>query len=161
MMITAMPRWRAEHIDLAVPYAVISITDPPPDGEPAKIKQRWGLQGVLRLEFHDFDTHWDQSTLQTGYQGKRLSEWCMTKEHAEQVADFVYLMQGRIHELIVHCEAGASRSPSMAMAIAHVMNGSSYITWEGHQYHGVTPNKGVYEVTLAAMRKKELEVDSR
>lgn len=46
--------------------------------------------------------------------------WVMTDEHAQQIADFLYLVQGQLDLLVVHCDAGISRSSAVATAAAEM-----------------------------------------
>lgn len=111
MKIIVLPKWKAEHLDLDERYIIISITDPQPFGEPAKIKTRWGLVDLLRLEFYD---------LEPPYPPK--NEGLMTDDHAKEIWKFINQYNLDDVTLVVHCEAGVSRSPSIACAIADCLN---------------------------------------
>lgn len=152
--ILVLPRSKAERLNLDTTYAVISISDPPPHSGPANIKQRWGLLDVLRLEFHDFDAdRWPPEMLDTVTDGKTLSEWCMNDAQAEQVARFVHKVAPIVRCLVIHCEAGASRSPSMAMAIQKHYLTDWIIDWPEHSLSERAPNVGVFNRTANALER--------
>ena len=152
--ILVLPRSKAERLDLYTTYAVISISDPPPYSGPANIKQRWGLLEVLRLEFHDFDAdRWSPHILDTMKDGKTLREWCMSDAQAEQVAAFVRKVAPIVRCLVIHCEAGASRSPSMAMAIQKHCLTDWVIDWPEHTLSERAPNAGVFNRTANALER--------
>ena len=88
---------------------VISITDPDSNSVVLDLHEA----DILRLEFHDLDrTH--SSLSEVTYFSKSL---------ARQIVNFV-LCNSSSHtkQLIVHCEAGVSRSPAVAMAISSYFN---------------------------------------
>jgi predicted protein tyrosine phosphatase len=73
-----------------------------------------------------------------------------TLEEGIKIADFVYKIKDTVNQLIVHCEAGVSRSSAVAAAIAH------HFFEEGDNYFNNSlylPNKLVYKLTLKACRK--------
>lgn len=82
-------------------WAVISITDRDSFGE-AKIKDGW--HSVLRVHFHDVDP----------------AEPCdephilMNEEHARQIVEFVRGLPDEVNGILVHCQAGISRSAAVA-----------------------------------------------
>src|SRR5690606_22182204 len=57
--IIVRPRTAAIAFDPDYRYLVISISDPPPEGEPAPLKKRFGIldmdRDILRLAFDDID----------------------------------------------------------------------------------------------------------
>lgn len=83
-------------------WAVISITQP---GE--KVDLRSGWHSVLRLHFHDIDQPEDPYTL-------------FDESHAKQIIDFVSAVNdsGQVEGILVHCQAGISRSAAVARWIA-------------------------------------------
>jgi len=82
--------------------SVISITDP--NSRPVELK--CNEQFVLRQQFHDLDRIHSKPKEFTYFS-------CC---HAREIVDFVlYHMSDNI---VVHCEAGVSRSPAIAAAIS-------------------------------------------
>lgn len=93
--------------------AVISISDP--GSRPVDLKAGW--YKVLRVQFHDIDmckaygAHLRADIL------KRYSPAMV--EHAETIAHFVHRMKADgVESIMVHCEAGISRSAAVAKWIA-------------------------------------------
>lgn len=139
------------------PFSVISIHDPEPDGEPNKIRPQFGLSKVLHLGFHDYDlTHdkpegfWDRQSLLAP--GHTLRELAMTHEHGLKVWDFVRGVSEPL--LVIHCEAGVSRSPSIAMAIADCLHiRRRQIDWHHMDVEQHPPNEHVYRTVRMAFLK--------
>jgi len=46
--------------------------------------------------------------------------WVMTDAHAQEIAAFLYLIKDQIDLLVVHCDAGISRSSAVATAAAEM-----------------------------------------
>lgn len=141
------------------PFSVISIHDPQPEGFPNKIMPQEGLSKVLYLGFHDFDVlngrsedFWDRESMLNP--GHTLRELAMTAEHAAQIWGFVSTVAEPL--LVIHCEAGVSRSPSVAMAIADCLHiRRSNIDWHHMDVEQHPPNEHVYRtVRMAFLRWK-------
>jgi predicted protein tyrosine phosphatase len=96
--------------------AVISITDPvTATSTPLALKDGW--HSVLRLEFHDIDL--DQ--LVQPFLRAQVREYCtlMTPDQAREIVTFVARIQSNgASGIMVHCEAGVSRSAAVAKWIA-------------------------------------------
>ena len=90
--------------------AILSFRDP---GTDVPIFRRVDRDQICLLEFHDIDTTPPNVDL-SGYT-------LFNASHAERAAAFVQAMDPRVETLLVHCEAGISRSVSAAIAIAHVL----------------------------------------
>ena len=118
------------------PFALISITDPdlPPASVPAQIMMR----GMLRLSFDDA-----QPADEPLGGAERLRLMC--EADAEAVWRFVVRYAPEVCRLVVHCEAGWSRSPAVAAAIAHEMRDDATIFFR--DFH---PNPFVFRTVLAA-----------
>ena len=88
---------------------------------------------MLQLEFYDADL------ARPEYE----PEFLFNKYHAEQILDFVDEIQDKIELLMVHCEAGMSRSPAVGAAIAK-------LGWNDDQvfFDKYTPNMKVYRTLL-------------
>jgi predicted protein tyrosine phosphatase len=89
--------------------AVISITNP--GTTPASIRPGWGA--LLRVEFMDYDmdsivSPWIRADIEQ--LGKH-----MTAAQAAEIVAFVRELPEGITELLVHCEAGVSRSAAVAL----------------------------------------------
>jgi predicted protein tyrosine phosphatase len=151
MRLIVLPRHAMARLDLDVPYVVISISDPPPAGEPARIPQRWGLRGVLRLAFLDTDPGRHEYGL---YQGTSVNELSMQPSDGQAIWEFVKRWQNEVGAIVIHCEAGVSRSPSVAMALADALEwGRSCIEWTFNPTEP-PPNLHVYQVVRANQPKE-------
>jgi predicted protein tyrosine phosphatase len=140
-------------LDLDEPYAVISITDPM---EQFVVPKRWGLTDTLYLKFFDFDPDKEKEA------GRILADHytnrCMSEGDADRVAEFVS-DNAHLGCLVVHCYAGASRSPSIAMALCdHLHLPRNQIDWGGLPTNVLAPNEWVYDRTREAMVRRQKRV---
>lgn len=114
------------------PHIIISITDP--DARDCELLANDTRLGVLRLKFWDIDQHIP------GYDevyGTML---------AKQVRNFVNSFD--VSYVIVHCEAGISRSAGVAAALNKYHNGSDEFYFKNYR-----PNQRVYSKTLKALER--------
>lgn len=148
MKIYTMPRRLAEQMDFDERCAVVSITDPPPDGGPARIPKRWCIDEVLRLAFHDIDPA-DWPTIHS-INGKPIAEAVMQQSDADRAAQFIHRhATGGTPILVIHCEAGVSRSVSMALAVRAKYPNSSYAPPNVSD----VPNKHVFRLMRDALER--------
>jgi predicted protein tyrosine phosphatase len=85
-------------------WAIISISKP--GREPANL--RWGWCGILRLAFHDISAEDRASSSRQIFSHEQARDvWTFVDEHAPFVDG-----------ILVHCDAGISRSAAVAKAIA-------------------------------------------
>lgn len=93
--------------------------------------QRRRRRGLLQLAFADIDQRVDGYTL-------------FDTDHAHDILDFVTRHWDKVNTLMVHCEAGLSRSPAIAAAIARLKFG------EDHEFFAepYIPNSLVYQTLL-------------
>lgn len=110
---------------------VISITDPETD--PVSLPCR--EDNILRLQFHDLD-HIHPQLQEVTY---------FSKQHAKEIHQFLLLasMLSGIDHLIIHCEAGVSRSPAVGLAIASYLNLFGDVT---HIIRKYIPNLMVFTI---------------
>jgi len=86
---------------------VISITDP---DEPTAVIER-DERDILRQQFHDLDRFHSQLKEVTYF----------SHSHAAIIATFVHKNLQK-DNMVIHCEAGISRSPAIAAAICNHLN---------------------------------------
>jgi predicted protein tyrosine phosphatase len=119
-------------IDIKSSYIVISIHDT--DSPPAKVKKQPGLRAVLQLGFDNAGP--------TGAT-ELVTSIPMRIEDAKAIWDFVDEHNDNIEAIVVHCEAGHSRSPAVAAAICEVLGGNGRRFFRGKE-----PNMYVYRLVL-------------
>jgi predicted protein tyrosine phosphatase len=90
--------------------------------------------GLLQLAFMDVSNP------------TRVSE-VISHTQAEQILDFVDEAWDKVETFLIHCEAGLSRSPAVAAAIAYTRLGKG---WDQHFFDNYTPNMLVYWAILKA-----------
>lgn len=118
---------RAPEFVFDKPWAAISVATYSEDWPNLFEENRLGL---LQLSFHDIDEH---------IYGYRL----MSEVQALQILEFVDTVWNKIETLLIHCEAGISRSPAIAAAISRIKLGH-----EGGYFRTHVPNRYVYNTLL-------------
>lgn len=133
--IVVLPKRAIPEIDTPLNWAMISI---------ATYKDHWpeyneeNCKKVLRLAFHDADP---KSTVNPCHaKGDDL----FTEARAHMIIDFVEEVKDEIDMLVVHCEAGVSRSPAIAAVIAKILFNDDSTFFKAP----FTPNMHVYRVML-------------
>jgi hypothetical protein len=140
-------------LDLSDPYVLISISTPPrpkpheiqgymEDASSAALLPDEFRLDVLRLRFHDLDT-WPIGLTDR----ERAHTALYSPEQAAQVAAFVRAWPHA--DIVVHCDAGISRSQGMAEAIAKHRGVRAKHSGPGD------PNKLVFKLTWNALRPGE------
>lgn len=127
MEIVVLSRKNARAFICGEPWAAISITSNPHVWPELSEKNR---VGVLQLYFEDRTTPGDKS---------------MTQEHADQILEFIRGVWEKIGVLMVHCDAGLSRSPAVAAAIARIFMGEGE---DAVYFQRFWPNYHVYKMLL-------------
>jgi predicted protein tyrosine phosphatase len=147
-----------------VPHLFISISTPgDPNGE-AKLPLGALTRGVLRLQFHDLDRLPEQPIPLIGVPPDSWAarypatpETLFNRSRAVQVLDFVtpHVEQERalretdrghaaVRAILVHCDAGWSRSPAVAAALTKSLLGQD----DSHWFKAKSPNMLVYRTLL-------------
>ena len=120
-------------IVLANDYLLISVSCPNDKAALGKIRDN--CKAVLRLEFDDVDV---PVHLLGGRQVKLFS-----RQDAKDILSFLNDNKGPEY-LIIHCDAGISRSPAIAAAITKINSG-----WDHEYFKRYLPNRRVYSILLA------------
>jgi predicted protein tyrosine phosphatase len=115
-----------------VPHVIISITSSPEDV--ARLQTNAMCLGVLRMSFPDADAPSDRFT----------QEALFSRAQAAEVWRFVLHYRSAVDRILVHCDAGMSRSPAVAAAIAKILTGDDAEFFRGR----FIPNKRVYRFLL-------------
>ncbi len=120
------------------PHVIISITSHADDV--ARLRTTDACLGILRLSFVDIERA----------SSVHPEDTLFSPTHATSIWDFVELHRPKIERLLVHCDAGFSRSPAVAAAIARVVNGDDG-EFFGDRYK---PNPRVYRGLLDAHERR-------
>lgn len=111
-------------------WAVISISAL--DNFP-KIEQTPTCKGLLQLTFADIDVPW-------------LGQHFFSKQQADKILEFAKQMEtANVDVMVVHCQAGQSRSPAVCAALAEVYGQKSDLYFRTY-----VPNMHVYRTLLEA-----------
>lgn len=118
------------------PFAILSIQEYKNDRMGVQFIPGGNLKDALNIHFSDIETD-----AKTRYPEVKL----MTEEDARKIKEFVegLIRKNEIDKLLIHCYAGASRSPAVAAAIARVYNGD-----DREYFKKYTPNMHVYKMIL-------------
>lgn len=119
-----------------VPHIIVSITTPGDPDYPAKIKTNHATLGLLRLTFHDLDR------IPPGHEEFVVEAELFQPSQARQILAMVK-EHPTAQRLIVHCDAGLSRSPAVAAALSKILVGNDDYFFR--DYH---PNRRVYRMIL-------------
>ena len=116
---------------------VISITDVGSNPNNFNRDKANGIVAVLPLQFDDVN---------------RGGVNCITKEDANKITDFVNCWMGKFEHIVVHCEAGKSRSAGVAAAILKYYTGNDAQIYDSPRY---TPNSTCYSMVLESFYENE------
>lgn len=119
------------------PHVVISITTTADDQ--ARIPQGPMCREILRLSFPDVDS------VIEGYSESDL----FAADDAARVWALVLGLGDEITRVVLHCDAGMSRSPGMAAALSKVLNGD-----DTEFFRRYRPNMRVYRTMLNAYEER-------
>jgi predicted protein tyrosine phosphatase len=154
MLLEHLSREKAEAYVGKEPYAVISITDP--DYPQAEFPNDHNRVAILRLQFHDFSQEPEEfeALLRQAEPPADLEaprKWVLpTEEHARQIVRFVREMVPRVEKIVIHCEAGISRSAGVGAALAHCLKQPDIHFYD----HGI-PNHRVRRLVIQAWGRHE------
>jgi predicted protein tyrosine phosphatase len=113
------------------PHVVISITTTPDDE--ARIPEAPACREILRLSFPDADgsvAGYAEGALFSANDADRI--WKLVLRHREEIA-----------LVVLHCDAGLSRSPGVAAALAKILEGDDAVFFKRYR-----PNMRVYRTML-------------
>lgn len=139
MLFMILSREGAERISgsLEATHILISITDY--GSPPADIKRNKNRKGLLRVQFDDVDN-------------AMPGNYMITDKQAAAIARFVDEKADLINLIVVHCEAGISRSSGTAAAIAFFYDQPTYhAIFKDRQF---VPNMTVFRKIMAAMLER-------
>ena len=139
MKIKVLSRQAFEEFKSDESFIVISITDP--NSEKVKIKNK--PIDILSLQFFDLDKDIGQFP---------YSQFIFTINQAQQILNFVKKYKNKVNLIIVHCEAGISRSAGVAGALSLIYNGTDEYYFEKY-----LPNMFVYRKILNMYMKNKKE----
>lgn len=125
---------------------IVSISSPLCDYDQKIFRsEENGVKDILRLEFCDADQH----DVENHYCEEDL---LMTDEDADRVVAFVEKNVQPGTDIIVHCDAGISRSAAVAAAIARHYTGDDSCVFDSGLYR---PNMWCYRKMMNAYARKE------
>lgn len=134
------------------PHVIVSIRNPESDAP--KLATNNHTKGIIFFEFDDLDRIPEKGSATHKALGNPI---LFDAEMADTV--IALLRQTEVRAVIVHCEAGISRSASLAAALAKHFNGDDSEFFSGaigmhgsKQFH---PNLHVYRVMLDGLQPRD------
>lgn len=121
---------------------IISITDVGSSPNYFNKENKY-VKAILPLQFDDVDYGQDN---------------CITSEDARMIIDFVSKWINKVDLIIVHCEAGISRSAGVCSALMKIFNGSDFEIFDNPRYApNMTCYRAVLESYFGSYNSKEAE----
>lgn len=118
---------------IKTPHTIISITDPD-RGVPA-FKPNENRLGILHLQFYDLEDISAQMEPKDAVEYlAQFGHGLFKDEQAAEIVDFVEGIKDRIKGILIHCEAGVSRSAAVAAVIELMLNSSNKRVLQDGQY---------------------------
>lgn len=118
-------------------YVVISIHDP--NTEPPRVRQQPGFRAKLVLCFDDAEE------IPDGCEPGEIV--LMSHEQAEEIRTFIEAHRSQVGTVVLHCEAGMSRSPAVAAALCRAFGDDDHLYWQEYQ-----PNRHVYRLVTEVFK---------
>ena len=143
-MIKVISRHQAAHFMGLDPYVLISITDP--DSPDAALTNDPKRLVVLRQKFSDVGENIESHRI--AWPGSPLIRF--NEAHTKEIVDFV--TNHKDLDIVVHCEAGISRSPAVAAAICNYINGPRS---DAAYFKNYIPNSFIYNKLIVAFNNKQ------
>lgn len=122
--------------------SIRSIGDTPP--KKLFLHSNPQIKSFITLAFDDVTTY-------------HANYYPITEQQARKIAKFVMRYKDSVEQIIVHCDAGISRSAGVAAAIAKYLNGSDDDFFVRSPY---TPNMTCYHKVLFALYLVETEEEN-
>ncbi len=144
MNITVLSRMNAEKLsynDFSSDKIIISIRTPE-DEQAVFNAENNSIKDILYLSFYDVSN--ETQDIFKGYSA-------MMDEDALKIKEFVLKWKDKVDTIIVHCDAGVSRSAGVAAGILDGLNLDSSPIFDSKLYY---PNMLCYRKTLNAFKSK-------
>lgn len=143
-----LSRRDVERYDFDRPMLVLSIVDPHRLTQDAAIRE--GHWKIVRFRFHDLDPQqWEGAEEPLP---KDIVRKCMSAKQADEVVsaveEWLVFAKGQ-PEILVHCEAGISRSAGVAAALSWLYNGD-----DEHWHKVKLPNAHVKRQVIEAWTRR-------
>lgn len=136
MNILILSKKRAAEFQHDEPWACISISSPM---ESHPVISRDNLVDLLQMKFYDAEFERPEYD----------HEFMFNRNHAEQILDFVDRID-KVDILMIHCEAGMSRSPAVGASIAKLRWNDDQIFFDKY-----TPNMMIFrQIMNLGMERK-------
>jgi predicted protein tyrosine phosphatase len=126
---------KKESYKISKPTIIVSITDP--DKNINTFADNDNIVSICRVQFDDTEP----DCMLNG-------EIVMTEKDAEKIKNFIFTFKDKVECIIVHCEAGISRSAGVMAAIQKFLIGDDSAIFNAFRF---CPNMHCYRMTLNAL----------
>ena len=132
MKFQVMSRQNAKKYSYAVKHkcAFVSITDV--FSKENQFADNSNIIGVFKVQFDDVE---------------RGGENCITEKQGNMIVKFVMSVKDKVDEIVVHCEAGVSRSAGVCAALMKILNDDDFEIFNNPRF---CPNMTCYRTVLNA-----------
>ena len=129
---------KKESYRLKTPTLIISVTDP--SAGLNNFARNRSIFAICHVQFDDVTP-----------ESVGADDVLMTERDAEKIRDYVRAYKSKVENIIVHCEAGISRSAGIMAAIEEHLTSAPSPIFTSEDY---SPNLHCYALTLEALTKK-------
>lgn len=141
MHIHVLSKLRASIYNPSEDWACISIVTKPGDWPIFTKSQPVDL---LQMQFADLDlTHQELQELYANKTNDGLGVPFFNQTMAQEILDFYLKIKDKVSNLLVHCEAGWSRSPGVAGALSKI-----FLDDDMYFFNNYSPNRFVYRMII-------------
>jgi predicted protein tyrosine phosphatase len=102
-----------------LPFVLISVLSPEYRDNELDISKGMYCQEHLTIKFHDIN--YDGSVNSLKPVTRKITP--ISEEHARELIRLVLKWKDKVNNFLIHCEAGMSRSPGVALALSEILNG--------------------------------------
>lgn len=143
----AVDRITAAEMVMGVPYVIISIQDPENRKTYRGVAKGSYRLDLLELDFHDVDHLGHHNSINPGQQEGGLIRF--DTSHATRILDFYEDFKDMANYFIVHCDAGACRSPAVCAALEKI-----HIDYDLFWFKRYSPNMRVYSTLIEVANER-------
>lgn len=129
---------------------IISITDTDLEDADLFCHEQNGVKDIFRVKFDDWDDQDELYRDDPQYADLIKTIKVIDEEQAEDIVCFVDSWVAKVDFILVHCEAGISRSAGTAAAILKAYDGDDSSIFDSKFFY---PNRLVYRKVLNAFAK--------
>jgi len=136
-------------------HIIISIISPQLYGNPIKkvgFKDNPKRIATLHLQFYDIDSSKELTKMSYNELVAQYGPGIFSEYQAQQIIDFVEKYKDQVELIVIHCEAGISRSAAVGAAIMKQLTGDDSKIFNNKMF---LPNMFIYSTILKTWNKEK------